>query len=451
MGKGWWMLGLLFFGAFNDEVPEGFVAVGEGLEIRSEEYYEYLDSRLRTIDVGKSLLQQLIREIAIENEAERRGVEVTEDELNRRVESLDRRFRVTSGGEKGLDDYIREKEVDKGDFMWALRLSIAHEAMARADFEVKAHEELPVEKLNVWLTELLNRTKVETIGDDSNLVARVDGKDVTRVHFGKRLSTLISSKKSESLLTELIGIRLIHNRAAKMDIALEESDCDREIAEREAQLKSKPGLSGISYANYLEATSGQSLAALRVSDKFRGEVLLKKICESLHHEAFLQDHYEKNRACFNRRFGRAARISTIFLKAIKFDNPLTEKYKYTDRKFDEAVEELKAIKGRLERDEVNFENMARIYSEHESAKSGGDLGFIPPGTEGWETVAEEALNADVGALLGPLTFPDGCHLIKVCDKRDDPTYERIRDEVRRHARQVFYERLIEEAKVKRKF
>jgi parvulin-like peptidyl-prolyl isomerase len=437
--------GLLALPRSPEQLPHGVLAQGEGFEITEHRYYVYLTDVYEREEIGASLLEQLIREQAIRQEARKRGVDVSREELERKVKELEAQVRIQSGDEKGIQDFLEEEGVDEDDFFEALRLSMAHEVLARQDFGIDRGEEIPVEKLNIWLKDLLGKSRIELEGLEDGVMARVNEEEITRHFFGKRLSTLIKPDKASALLTELIGLYLIRREAAGMDITVKEADEDQEILQRESLLKEKAGLENVTYENYLHAATGQTLEELKASEKFQGEVLLKKICESLHHEAYLQDFFDEHRAYFYRKYGRAARLSTIFLRAVMFPN------QFVNRKFEEAEQELLALKERLEKGEVAYEDMARIYSEHDSKSSGGDLGFIAPGTPGWEAVVEMAMRAEKGDLLPPYRTEAGCHLIKVCGHREDPAYETIRDEVAREARQYYFDSLMKKAKVQRKF
>ncbi len=429
----------------DNELPDGVLAQGTGINISEDEYYCHLTSIYRNDDLGQSLLEQIQSETAIEYEAESRGVKVEAHRLDKKIEELDARFREQSGEGIGLDDYLKKNNISKTHFLQALELSIAHEIMAREDFGIDDEDDIPVEKLKIWLKEQLSKTHVEMNGTGEGVLATINGRKVTCSGFGKRLFSILDGSKKTSLLTEMIGLRLVGFKAADMGIELEEEDFDEEIQERRAKLAAMEGLGNITYEGYLKATLGISVKELRSSDGFRGKLLLKKIFKTLHDEKYMLNYFDENREQFNKRFGRASRISTVFLKAIAFPN------RFIDRKYDDAVKELDAIKIRIERGETTFDNMARVYSEHDSKKNGGDLGFLPPGVKGWEEIASAALEADNGAVIGPFKTAEGCHLIKVTDRRENPSFESVRDEVERDSMQRFYGRLFEEAKIVRRF
>jgi peptidyl-prolyl cis-trans isomerase SurA len=106
----------------------------------------------------------------------------------------------------------------------------------------------------------------------------------------------------------------------------------------------------------------------------------------------------------------------------------------------EALRRLREVRGRIERGEAAFGEMARQYSVDGSAGRGGDLGWIYPG----DTVPdfERAMDALApGQLSDPVRTEFGFHLIQVLERRTDAASP---ERVRALARQALRERRIEE-------
>ncbi len=428
-----------------DDLPPGLAAVGRGIEIRESDLYLYIASAHENTETGRSLLQQMVHETAIRQEMERRKINIPKSTLENRFHELDEAVKAESGGESGLADTIREQGVDEKDFYMALELSIAHEIMARSDFGLGADEAVPVEKLNLWLKELLSKKKILTLNPEKGAIGRVDDETITRDAFAGRLVSLLGEKEVSGFLTEMIGIALILARAGELGLSLSEAEIDEELREREEKLRAKTGIDSLTYADFLKA-SGQSLDEVRKSDKFRAEILLKKIARMSQSESDLKSFFEKNREFFELRFGKAARVATIFLKAARFPNI------HVNRSFEDAEQELIAIKKRVEKGEIEFATMARICSEHESARNGGEIGFLSPGVKGeLAEIATAALGAATESLLGPFRTPKGCHLVKVLGKRGPAEYGSLEEEVARRARQELYSSMLRDAKIERKY
>ena len=105
-----------------------------------------------------------------------------------------------------------------------------------------------------------------------------------------------------------------------------------------------------------------------------------------------------------------------------------------------ALERLQQLRHRIEMGE-DFEELARLSSEDVSAPQGGDLGWLSPG----ETVPafEQAMNAlQPGQVSEPVLTQFGWHLIRVEDRREKD----MEDEYRRmQARQILFQRRVEPA------
>ena len=78
----------------------------------------------------------------------------------------------------------------------------------------------------------------------------------------------------------------------------------------------------------------------------------------------------------------------------------------------ELREQLQSIRDSIEAGAATFEQMARRYSQDQSASDGGDLGWFGRGTMA-DRFEEAAFNASTGALVGPVRSEFGYHLIRV--------------------------------------
>ncbi|OZI79069.1 peptidylprolyl isomerase [Bordetella genomosp. 2] len=108
---------------------------------------------------------------------------------------------------------------------------------------------------------------------------------------------------------------------------------------------------------------------------------------------------------------------------------------------DQARQRLEQIRQRIVNGGASFADMARQYSQDANAPQGGDLGWVNPG----EMVPpfEQAMNAlPVGGISQPVMSPFGWHLIQVEERREHD----VSDELQRmQARQILFERRAEPA------
>ncbi len=101
--------------------------------------------------------------------------------------------------------------------------------------------------------------------------------------------------------------------------------------------------------------------------------------------------------------GKYIHASHILLKS-KEDSP-------------ELKQRLESIRDSIESGAASFAEMARTYSEDQSANEGGDLGWFGEGRM-VEAFEDAAFDAEPGRLVGPIKSQFGYHLIKVHNRTD---------------------------------
>ncbi len=84
----------------------------------------------------------------------------------------------------------------------------------------------------------------------------------------------------------------------------------------------------------------------------------------------------------------------------------------TDQADSEARDRLQAIRDTIESGAASFAEMAREYSDDQSASKGGDLGWFAQGSM-VDAFEDAVFDADAGRLLGPIRSKFGYHLIRV--------------------------------------
>jgi len=432
--------------AGQEELPPGLVAQTDEITITDDEFFDHLIELFADGETGQSLREQMVHETALRQEMARRKISVPAAMVEARCDELDRALKSHSGGQKGLLDYIADQNVNEEEFLRALRLSIAHDMMARDDFGLDRTEPVPPEKLNLWLKELLSSKKVVIHEPGGALVATVDGSTITAAEFGRRLVSHLGEERIAGLLNELIGIRLIPVWADGLGLTLTDADMDEELEIREEKLQGKKGFEEVSYADWLRASAGQTVDDLKKSTRFRAEVLMKKIARTLLTEDDHLRQFEKKRNSYELRHGRAARLATIYLKAALFPSDTL------NRSFDDAADELKELRKRIERGEATFEGLAQIWSEFKSGDTVQlELGTLTLGVSGFREIVDAALKAETGAVIGPFRTPEGCHLIKVLGKRGPVEYDRVREIVADDARQSLYADMLKRANIKKRY
>lgn len=113
----------------------------------------------------------------------------------------------------------------------------------------------------------------------------------------------------------------------------------------------------------------------------------------------------------------------------------------TDQDKQIALERAADLKRRLDAGQATFDELARKYSDDDSAQRGGDLGWAPPGA--FVPEFEQAMNnLDAGQVSGPVVTRFGVHLITV-EGREDQVLNASQQ--RELARNMLREKKAEEA------
>ncbi len=91
-------------------------------------------------------------------------------------------------------------------------------------------------------------------------------------------------------------------------------------------------------------------------------------------------------------------------------------------------ETAKEVKKKLD-EGAKFEDLAKEYSQDPgSAANGGDLGFFGPGKMVPE-FEEAAYALDVNEISGPVKSQHGFHIIKVTEKKEKESYDKMKDKL----------------------
>ncbi len=97
-----------------------------------------------------------------------------------------------------------------------------------------------------------------------------------------------------------------------------------------------------------------------------------------------------------------------------------------------AKAQLLELRGQLEAGKVDFATAAKSFSQCESSKTGGDLGFIARKTMVEESFAKAAFALQVGQVSDVVETGYGLHIIKVTERKAGPPsdFEKIKLQVR---------------------
>jgi len=395
-------------------------------------------------------LDHLIQERIVELESRRRGIVVTDGDVAARLAELEQRARKESQGKVGLDEQLAATKVDRAEFQRLMRKMIACERMMAADFGTR--EEVTPAKQSLWFQEQRARAGVRTEKLPDGVAAVVgEEEQIATVDWALMLFRRLPEADAAKLFDEYVGIDLLFAAAKAKGLVVTPQHVAREVQERNEALAARlrdahMPTEGVDYLATLKAR-GDDPDAVLASDRFRAEILLKELTRQRHGADGWRAYYDAHRAEFDQAFGRRVRLATIYLRA--------EPQKVgKGRTWAEAVAELEPLKARAQQGDVPvaeaFASFARLKSEHESAKRGGDLGFLSEAQLQQIGLPATLLDEKPASLLGPMPAPHGVHLLRVLEQRAASPFDEIVGEVEKAARRALLQELRGSAKVERK-
>lgn len=429
----------------------------DGQALASARFAEFVLAEQGKSGAGLEALDHLVQAQLVALEATRRGILVTERDLDDRVAALDQQLKQSSDGKLSIADQLAAMNLDASAFRTLLRQSIACERMMGADYGLRSDAEIPREKQSLWFQELKGRYGVRTeqlpAGAAAVLLEEGQGERVvSRVEWGLELFRALAPADADRLFDEYIGIELLLGAAKQARLEVTPEHVAREVQERTKQLAAKLKAAGmaaddVDYLATLRAR-GDDPDAVLASDRFRAEILLKELARQRYGADGWKRFYADHKADFDREFGRRVRVSTIHLRAdAKAGGP-------AGRTLAEATAALEGVKQRAQAGDVPvaeaFASFARLRSEHESAARGGDLGFLAAEELERAGLPSALLDEKQGALVGPLPTLSGAHLLRVTEQRAASPFEEVVGEVEKAARRQLLQELRKAAKVERK-
>ncbi len=437
--------------AATDEVDPP-VGTLDGRPLEAGRFAEFVLSEQGRSASGADALDHLVQAHLVDLEVARRGIVVTESDVDERIDALDARLRAESNGKLSIADELKSREMDRDTFRMLMRKAIACERMMGADYGLRSGSEIPREKQSLWFQELKARSAVRVDGLATGIAAEVGDASISRTAWGLELFGALPKDDAARLFDEYIGIELLLAAAKKARLEVTPAHVAAEVQERSAKLAAKlkaAGMStdGVDYLSTLRAR-GDDPDSVLASDRFRAEILLKELARQRFGSDGWKRYYADHRADFDRAFGRRVHLATIHLRAdARSGGP-------AGRTLSDATATLDGLKQRAQAGDVPvaeaFASFARLRSEHESAPRGGDIGFLAAEELERNGLPSSLLDEKVGAVVGPVPTMSGAHLLRVIEQRAASPFEEVVGEVELAARRQLLQELRKAAKVERK-
>ncbi len=278
---------------------------------------------------------------------------------------------------------------------------------------------LTVYSLPSYSAALLDRV-VATVNDEvitwSELRRAIELEGIGSRRFG--MTGEENEKKIEEIeklfLNELIDIKLQLQEARELRLNVSDSETGEAINE----IKKKYNLTDEALINSLKA-EGFTLKEYRT--RFAEQILLSKVVNfEVKPKIFISDkeikeYYEVNKKKYSK--GEKVGIRQIFFSAPADDSLKTA----IEAKAEDMIKRIK--------NGEDFAKLAQEFSEDESKKFGGDLGYISRGAV-LKELEDVAFALKTGEVSEPFWSPAGLHIIKLEDRTGGSSLEDVREDVK---------------------
>lgn len=423
----------------EDALPKGVVARVHGKDVTEQDLRERLAKRWAATERGKQLLDQLIDDLCVDAEAGRRGVTVTDDEVAAYVKKIDTTIRAQTGGTRTIDDIYKEEHSTPAEFARIAREYVRRQKMAAEDLGGKAGDEVPEARLKLWLSSLRRRSGVKVTDLPPGVLAKVGDVVIDRDRYADALAKQLPEDAVIGARGDLVfeAAAACAITAAKIEVT--DADVETEMARRRARFADDPRVkgTGLTFDQFLRQSFGTSEAELRTDPVFRTRIGLERLLQKRISDADVKKTWEDNRDAY----GERALVRQIYIPAGDAGG------KFKMHTFAEAFElALRAKAAVLEgtglpgtptegrrplRDVVTA--VAKQFEEDaEKRKAAGEpVAWTRANLVGDEKLTDDVFKGDTGKLLGPTRSRIGWHLVLVEERRPAPSFDEVKDAVRK--------------------
>ncbi|NOZ21228.1 MAG: hypothetical protein GXP25_09070 [Planctomycetes bacterium] len=376
---------------------------------------------------GRDILKNLIDEKIILQEIARRRIHIPDDAVEGRMKALDFRVRKRTDGNLTLPGLLQKRGSSLEAQKNGVKLLLAIEQMAKADFGMHGQQPISNLKVQKWLQALRNRAKI--IGEQSGKLpkgayASVNGEIISRDDFYGILFANSSPADVDIAIEQIISRMIVDQELKKRNMTVNLSDIDSELARREAVLHRNPAHRHMKLDDVLRL-NGTSTYQLRADPNFRVRVAAEKMIRTEITDDEARHFCEQHKALYGNGQVRASRIFIAIFdpktRQPRGENP----QRYARRKIDELAEQI--------RNGADFAEIARKYSDDpkDIKKKGGDLGFFPRYGQVKDPMAKAAFLLRPGEVSGVLPGSFGYYLMKTTDVKEPAfvDFAKVKDRV----------------------
>lgn len=413
-----------------------------GLSITRGALEALLLDRYGHAESGRDLLDLFLKARLLETMASRQGIAVTESDVTRRWQELDKHSKAAG---QTLADEIQRRNLTPEQFREFLRLALVQERLTRAALGLPKDAEVSGAQQEIWLQQEMGTRGLEVLPPSpgtAGLMARCGEITVTRAEFARFLFERLGREDVRESAWHLLLLAAIEKRMPDLAPAARQRALDEELERR--RLKHEAEYPTISWEQRLGAT-GRTVEGMRSDPSVAIAALSRLWVDRTAGPEGIRSTYEKERDLFEARYGEALRASLLFRVAGRFVNDLCP------RTFEQAEDELRKLAGKVH-DLNDFAGQVARYSEEPGTKKQqGDLGWVTRGEARVPAELREALFQvietggtipEAGRLVGPVQLGSGCALLWISALRPSPDWEEMSERVHEELRRRFIEELM---------
>lgn len=422
---------------WGEPVPAGTIAVVGNRNVPLAAFIDAIYSRFGARELGQNAVDQLIKLKIVDVNMKKRGIVVTDEDVDAEYRRIDTEVRSHKEGTRGIEGFIADQGLDKKEFMRLLRLRVALTRMAREDLKDAVGDQNVLE--TQWIRSKTLEGEIEQLPTKlpANAAARIYGEFITREDVVREMFAKLNDRDILDQISALMRAELSKELAEEFKIEITNEILDKEMATSKKVFESNPKFQGVSFEDMLRQRTGMSPDAYKFSASFFVAVTIGQIGKKLVPDDAAQAQFDKDRDYY----GPTSEIRHIFVRG---NDALAANPKKTDvktRTKAEAKAEALKIKKRIDDGEV-FEDLVKLFSDDVRTKfTGGLLAKWTPKEWAQEaSIAAEMKTMKVGDVRGPVESSNGWHVIKlVAEEPIPPLSESIVREIRIRRGSEFFE------------
>ena len=414
----------------QQDVASQVLATFDGGQIEAERFDRHLGADARHQQSGAEALVHILRLQIVSIEAANLGLVATDEEIDERIAIATEQIEAAG---MSLENLLAGKELEMSDLRELIGSSILHEQLVRHDLSLSIFAEVSSQQLEEWsnnkLNELLELSKQAPPG----MALDAPPFRVSEQELGRVMRRTMSKEELQDRLEQMVLTVALPKWAADNKMVLSDDILNDEIEWRRKRVNENPAYGGATYEGLLEA-KGMTVESVRQSDELRVAGYLRLLSEQVMPDSFFENLSEELTQRYDNEHGETRNVGWILLRA---DD---EKESPLDLNFDEAKEEILALRDRIKTTE-DFNDLAYDYSEDDrTRRRGGMLGWIHHYEKGvTPALAKAAFSMEGTGIYGPIKIVDenpfqplsGMALILVKDILPRPSEEEFQDAIRR--------------------